>query len=126
MGGCQTLTTGDAKLLITPVAFIAATRTIDKSKDKSEAIAKIKDAAASIELAVSVLETGELTRTQFMSLIMKTGTDPEIAYLASSLFDIYQVKLSEAQLNKTEVAAQILKQIAQGLKDAAILAESQK
>lgn len=123
---CSTFSTGDAALLVTPIAFVAASRTIDKADDKTLAITKIRKTAANIRLASVVIASGTVTKEQFIALVAQTDVDQDIAYLASYLFDIYIAKVKPVDTNKFAVAVKILHDLSVGLDDAAYLASSTK
>ncbi len=118
------MTPGDAALFVTPGAFVVANQVIAKSEDKSKTTKTIHEIANNIDIGAEFLETGTLTREQFILLVAQTKAPLEIAYLVNYIFELYEAKVTQVPTDKLQASINILKQLAQGLRDAADLADT--
>jgi hypothetical protein len=110
-------TTGNTDQLITPSAFLVANKVIDDSKNKEKTLQKVKDTAALLRVVAETMTDG-LTRDNFITLVSKTGADPELVYLATILFDMYAPQTPGVAKDKLALGATMILKIAMGLEDA--------
>lgn len=118
MTGCTT--TSNWQSIVKPTTFIVAKQVADKKPGNAAKLALVADGLDLVAKGMSL----ELQYEDFLEITTKAGTDPEFAMLASYLYDIYKEKIQVTQgvANNTI----ILKNIAQGIRDAIQLVQVQK